>query len=55
MKARLAAEVAKAKTDRESGKKIERPKPTQPADQAGGGKTKGATMTGHSVGGGGGL
>ena len=40
VKARLAAEVAKAKTDRESGKKIERPKPAQPADQAGGGKTK---------------
>ena len=40
VKARLAAEVAKAKADRESGKKIERPKPTQPADQAGGGKTK---------------
>ena len=36
----FAAEVAKAKTDREAGKKIGRDKPAPPADQAGGGKTR---------------
>ena len=40
VRARLAAEVAKAKTDREAGKKIGRDKPTPPAEPAGGGKTK---------------
>ena len=40
VRARLAAEVAKAKTDREAGKKIGRDKPAPPADQAGGGKTR---------------
>jgi hypothetical protein len=38
VRARLTAEVAKAKTDREGGKKIGRTKPAPPAD--GGGKTK---------------
>lgn len=40
VRARLAAEVAKAKADREAGKKIGRDKPAPPAEPAGGGKTK---------------
>lgn len=41
VKARLAAEVAKAKSDREAGKKIGRDKPKPQEDQpGGGGKTK---------------
>lgn len=40
IKARLAAELAKAKTDRESGKKIGRDRPARSEDQRGGGKNK---------------
>lgn len=40
IRARLGPELAKAKTDREAGKKIGRDKPARGEDQRGGGKTK---------------
>lgn len=40
VRARLGPELAKAKTDREAGKRIGRDKPARGEDQRGGGKTK---------------